>query len=63
MIFKKLFYNIYYVNMLALALASRNLNNTLIDREKKLYNIKNEKNKNIKSLNIFKKLKYLRNRF
>ena len=39
--------------MLALALASRNLNNTLIDREK-LYNIKNEKNKNIKSLNIFK---------
>lgn len=48
--------------MLALALASRNLNNTLIDREKKIYDIKNE-NKNIKSLNIFKKIKYLRNRF
>jgi hypothetical protein len=63
LIFKKLFYNIYYVNMLALALASRNLNNTLIDRKKKIYNIKNEKDKNIKSLSIFKKLKYLRNRF
>jgi 2-polyprenyl-6-methoxyphenol hydroxylase-like FAD-dependent oxidoreductase len=49
--------------MLALALASRNLNNTLIDRKKKFYNIKNEKNKNIKSLSIFKKLKYLNNRF
>ena len=48
--------------MLALALASRNLNNNYIDRKKKIYNIKNE-NKNIKSLNIFKKLKYLRNRF
>ena len=48
--------------MLALALASRNLNNTLIDREKKFYDIK-DKIKNIKSLNIFKKLKYLRNRF
>ena len=50
--------------MLALALASRNLNNTLIDRNKRIYNIKNEnKDKNIKSLSIFKKLKYLRNRF
>ena len=49
--------------MLALALASRNLNNNYIDRKKKLYYIKNKKNKNIKSLNIFKKLKYLRNRF
>ena len=64
LIFKKLFYNIYYVNMLALALASRNLNNTIIDRNKRIYNIKNEnKDKNIKSLSIFKKLKYLRNRF
>lgn len=49
--------------MLALALASRNLNNNYIDRKKKLYYIKNEKNKNIKSLSIFKKLKYIRNRF
>ena len=51
--------------MLALALASRNLNNNYIDRKKKIYNIKNEnKNiKSIKSLSIFKKLKYLRNRF
>ena len=48
--------------MLALALASRNLNNNYIDRVKIIYNIKNE-NKNIKSLNIFKKIKYLRNRF
>ncbi len=46
--------------MLALALASRNLNNNYIDRKKKIYYIKN---KNIKSLSIFKKLKYLRNRF
>ena len=49
--------------MLALALASRNLNNNYIDRKKKIYYIKNKKNKNIKSLSIFKKLKYLRNRF
>ena len=48
--------------MLALALANRNLNNNYIDRVKIIYNIKNE-NKNIKSLNIFKKIKYLRNRF
>ena len=48
--------------MLALALASRNLNNNYIDRKKKFYHIK-DKNKNIKSLSIFKKLKYLRNRF
>ena len=50
------------MNMLALALASRNLNNNYIDRKKKIYDIK-DKNKNIKSLSIFKKLKYLRNRF
>jgi len=62
LIFKKLFYNIYYVNMLALALASRNLNNNYIDRRKIIYNIKNE-NKKLKPLSIFKKLKYLRNRF
>ena len=48
--------------MLALALASRNLNNNYIDRKKKIYDIK-DKNKNIKSLSIFKKIKYLRNRF
>ena len=50
------------MNMLALALASRNLNNNYIDRKKKIYDIK-DKNKNIKSLSIFKKIKYLRNRF
>ena len=50
--------------MLALALANRNLNNNYIDRKKIFYDIKDKnKNKNIKSLSIFKKLKYLRNRF
>jgi hypothetical protein len=44
--------------MLALALASRNLNNNYIDRKKIIYNIKYKKN--INSLNIFKKIKYIR---
>lgn len=48
--------------MLALALASRNLNNNYIDRKKKIYDIK-DKNKKLKPLSIFKKLKYLRNQF
>ena len=46
--------------MLALALASRNLNNNYIDRKKIIYNIKYKKN--INSLTIFKKIKYIRNR-
>ena len=51
------------MNMLALALASRNLNNNYIDRKKKFYDIKDKnKDKKFKPLSIFKKLKYLRNR-
>jgi hypothetical protein len=49
--------------MIALALANRNLNNNIIDRNKYIQ-FKDDKNKKrIKSFNIFKKIKFIRNRF
>ena len=45
--------------MIALALANRNLNNNIIDRNKCIYFKDDSNKKRIKSFNIFKKLKYL----
>lgn len=49
--------------MIALALANRNLNNNIIDRNKCIYFKDNSNKKRIKSFNIFKKLKFIRNKF
>lgn len=49
--------------MLALALANRNLNNNIIDRNKCIQFKADSNKKHIKSFNIFKKIKFIRNRF
>ena len=49
--------------MLALALANRNLNNSIIDRTKCIQFKADNNKKPIKSFNIFKKIKFIRNKF
>ena len=49
--------------MIALALANRNLNNNIIDRNKCIYFKDDSSKKRIKSFNIFKKIKFIRNKF